>query len=460
MYKRILIGLVLASLFLASCAPAATVAPTAAAAQAVATTAPAQAASPAPAQAEATAAPTQAAPAVSSKPFQGVVLHMLDSAEGQTDAMIALQNKCMDETGVTMKVEVVSQDDVDTKMQTALAAKSPAYDIIGIDIIDLAKYSAAGWVEPLDSYIDQATKDDILPFALDGISYNGKILGLPWKAEYMVFVYNKKMLSDAGIANPPTTWDELVKDSQTLKEKNIVKYPVVFTWGAGYEQISSDYTMITKSLGGELFDKDGNPVFNQGAGVQALQLMNDMINKYKIVDPAALTIKGGGTRRDIMMAGNAAFGFLWGTPLVTMNDAKNSKLAGQFALTLAPNKLSLAGPMGESISAFSEHKDAAWAYLKCIAGAAGEKELFLKDGSPFGYKSVLADSDVKAKLAESGGDVAAQQAENLAVRPSLPYYAEFSSALQDTVQKVLTNQAQVQQGLDDLAKKSKDLQQQ
>jgi multiple sugar transport system substrate-binding protein len=383
---------------------------------------------------------------------------MLDSAEGQTDAMIALQNKCMDETGVTMNVEVVSQDDVDTKLQTALAAKSSAYDVIGIDIIDLAKYSAAGWVEPLDSYIDPATKSDILPFALEGVSYNGKILGLPWKSEFMVFVYNKKMLSDAGIANPPTTWEELVADSITLKQKGIVNYPVAMTWGAGYEQITSDYTMITKSMGGDLFDKDGKPVFNTGGGVKALQLMNDMVNKDKIVDPAALTLKGGGARRDLLLGGKAAFVFLWGNPLVYMNDPANSNLAGQFALAMAPSggagPISLAGPMGMSISSYSANKDATWAYLKCIAGPAGEKELFMKDGSPFGYTSDLKDPEVIAKLAESGGDVTAKQAANLAVRPSLPYYSDWSSALQDTVQKVLTGQAQVQQALDDLAAKT------
>jgi len=456
MYNRILIGLLFASMILAACAS-----PQGTATQAVVTEAPATK-SPA-TEVLATEAATVSAPetpSVATKPYAGIVLHMLDSAEGQTDAMIALQNKCMDETGVTMNVEVTSPDDVDTKMQTALAAKSSAYDVIGLDVIDLAKYSAAGWVEPLDSYLDEATKNDMLPFALEGVSYKGHILGLPWKSEYMVFVYNKKMLADAGIANPPTTWDELVQDSLTLKEKGIVKYPIVFTWGAGYEQITSDYTMITKGLGGDLFDKYGNPVFNTGAGVQALQLMSDMINKYKIVDPAALTIKGGGTRRDIMMSGNAAFGFLWGTPLITMNDPAKSNLAGQFALALAPNKISLAGPMGMAISAYSANKDATWAYLKCIAGPEGEKELFLKDGSPFGYKSVLNDPEVQAKLAEAGGDVMAKQAENLAVRPSLPYYAEFSSALQDTVQKVLTGQADVQAALDALVAKVKDLQSQ
>lgn len=443
MYKRILVGLVLASLLLASCSAAQTAEPTTAPATEVPTT----------------AAATEAAPA---KPFAGVTINMVDSPEGQTDAMIALQNKCQEETGITLNVEVVPQDDVDTKMQTALAAKSPAYDIIGIDIIDLAKYDAAGWLEPLDSYIDDATKSDILPFALEGISYNGKILGLPWKSEYMVFVYNKKMLSDSGIENPPSTYDELIQDSLTLKQKGIVNYPIAFTWGAGYEQISSDYTMFVKSMGGQLFDDSGKPAFNTGAGVKALQMMYDMINTDKIVDPAALTIKGGGTRRDIVMGGNAAFVFLWGTPLVTMNDPANSKLAGEFEVALAPDggagHISLAGPMGMSISNFSQNKQAAWAMLKCIAGPDGEKSLFLADGSPFGYTSDLNDSEVQAKMTAAGGAVTAEQAKYLAVRPSLPYYADFSSALQDTVQKVLTNQVSVQQGLDDLAAKTLELQ--
>ncbi len=442
MYKRIIVGLVLASLLLASCSAAQTAAPT----TAPATEAPA-----------ATEAPTTAA-----KPFAGVTLNMIDSPEGQTDAMIALENKCQEETGATLNVEVVPQDDVDTKMQTALSTKSSAYDIIGIDIIDLAKYDAAGWLTPLDGYIDDATKNDILPFALEGISYNGKILGLPWKSEFMVFVYNKKMLSDAGIANPPATYDELIQDSKILKEKGIVEYPIAFTWAAGYEQISSDYNMFVKSMGGQLFDDSGKPVFNTGAGVKALQMMYDMINTYKIVDPAALTLKGGGTRRDIVMGGNAAFAFLWGTPLVTMNDPANSKLAGDFEIALAPDggagHISLAGPMGMSISAFSQNKDAAWAMLKCIAGPEGEKSLFLADGSPFGYASDLNDSDVQAKMTAAGGAVTTEQAKYLAVRPALPYYADFSSALMDTVQKVLTNQVSVQQGLDDLAAKTLEIQ--
>ncbi|HZQ10053.1 MAG TPA: sugar ABC transporter substrate-binding protein, partial [Anaerolineae bacterium] len=358
--------------------------------------------------------------------------------------------------------EVVPEDQVNVKLETALAAKQDAYDIFALDIINLPKYAAAGWVAPLDTYMSDQLKADVLPFAQQAAQYQGHWLGLPFKAEFMSFIYNKKMLQDAGFSGPPKTLDELIQQSVALKEKGIVQYPIAFTWGAGYEQITVDWVMFVKALGGDLFDKDGKPVFNQGAGVAALQLMNDMLNKYKIVDPAALTLKGGGTRRDIVMGGKAAFVYLWSSPLITMNDPSKSSFAGDFASALAPagngGPYSVAGPEALSISAYSKNKDAAWEFIQCLAGPAGEKELLLKEGDATGYKSVLNDPEVTLALQKAGGDVQAQQALFLAVRPALPYYSEWSADVQQEVQNVLTGQKTAQAALDDLAKATTDLQ--
>lgn len=257
-----------------------------------------------------TATPEPAPP----PPFTGVTLTMIDNPEGQSEAMIQLQKMCEQRTGVTLKVEVVPHEEVNTKLEAALAARASTYDLFAIDIIDLPKYAAAGWVLPLNPYISPEMEADILPFARQGVVYKDQWLGLPWKAEWMSFVYNKKMLQDAGYDYPPRTWDELIKMGVELKKRGIVQYPMVFSWAEGYEQITVDYVMLVSSLGGKIFDEKGEPVFNQGAGVQALQMMYDMMHTYKIVDPAALTLRGGGKRRDIMMAGNGAFVFLWGTP--------------------------------------------------------------------------------------------------------------------------------------------------
>lgn len=404
-----------------------------------------------------TATPEPAPP----PPFTGVTLTMIDNPEGQSEAMIQLQKMCEQRTGVTLKVEVVPHEEVNTKLEAALAARASTYDLFAIDIIDLPKYAAAGWVLPLNPYISPEMEADILPFARQGVVYKDQWLGLPWKAEWMSFVYNKKMLQDAGYDYPPRTWDELIKMGVELKKRGIVQYPMVFSWAEGYEQITVDYVMLVSSLGGKIFDEKGEPVFNQGAGVQALQMMYDMMHTYKIVDPAALTLRGGGKRRDIMMAGNGAFVFLWGTPLLVMNDPAKSERAGQFEIALAPSggggPYSVAGPMGWSVTAYTKNPDAAVAFVKCLAGPEGEKFMFLQEGAPPGWKSVLNDPEVAMRLKEAGGDVMAQQALFLAVRPALPYYAEWSSLIQEAVHYALTGQKTVQQALDDAVAATREL---
>lgn len=52
----------------------------------------------------------------------------------------------------------------------------------------------------------------------------------------------------------------------------------------------------------------------------------------------------------------------------------------------------------------------------------------------------------------------AEQALNLAVRPALPFYSEWSSALQQEIQSVLAKQKSPQQALDDLAEFTRKLQ--
>ena len=368
--------------------------------------------------------------------------------------MIALQNKIQDEKNIGLNVEILPPDQVNVKLETALVSKTAAYDVFSIDIIDLPRYAAAGWVLPLDEFVTPEMKDDILPFAANGVIYDGKWLGLPWKAEWMSFTYNMEMVDKAGYSQAPETWDDMINVSLALKEKGIVEYPLVFTWGANYEQITSDYAMIVASLGGEIFNSEGEPVFNKGAGVEALQLMYDMVNKYKIVDPSALTIKGGGTRLNMLAGGQGAFAFLWGTPLLSLNDQNQSDLAGQFAISLAPagkgGPFSMAGPMGLAITSTTKNKEAAWEFVSSIAGPEGEKYMFLQEGAPAGWKSVLQDEDVMAKLADAGGDIMAQQSEYLAIRPALPYYSEWSSAFQQAFHRVLFDKQTVKEALDEL----------
>jgi multiple sugar transport system substrate-binding protein len=124
---------------------------------------------------------------------------LLDNPEGQTEAMIALQKRCEEQTGIHLNVEVVPPEEVRPKLLAALSAKLPTYDLFYIDVIDLPQYAAAGYTYPLDQFITPQMKADILPFAEKGVSYDGKWMGLPWKAEWMSFVLQQEDAAGCGL---------------------------------------------------------------------------------------------------------------------------------------------------------------------------------------------------------------------------------------------------------------------
>ncbi|MBP3961962.1 ABC transporter substrate-binding protein [Paenibacillus lignilyticus] len=68
-----------------------------------------------------------------------------------------------------------------------------------------------------------ADGNGILPSLAGPLTVDGKVYGIPASAHYWTIFYNKKVFADNGLT-PPTTWDELMKISDTLKAKNITPF--------------------------------------------------------------------------------------------------------------------------------------------------------------------------------------------------------------------------------------------
>ncbi len=69
----------------------------------------------------------------------------------------------------------------------------------------------------------------------------------------------------------------------------------------------------------------------------------------------------------------------------------------------------------------------------------------------FGWRSLFDDADVKAFATKSqiDFDISRRQAENIVNRPMIPWYSEYSAALQLELQNALTQKKKPQQALDD-----------
>lgn len=85
----------------------------------------------------------------------------------------------------------------------------------------------AGWVVPMEDYFPvDKYKDKIVGYALEDMTYEGKLYGLPYYADITSFQYNDKLLKDYGIDKPPETWEEVTEQSKFLQGKGM-EFPVV-----------------------------------------------------------------------------------------------------------------------------------------------------------------------------------------------------------------------------------------
>ena len=102
-----------------------------------------------------------------------------------------------------------------------------------MDAIWPAEFAKAKLVVDITAKIPADFKSDVFESALAGAAYQGKFYGVPWINDTKFLFYNKKMLADAGISAPPTTWDEVRHAGQGDQGQGHRRIPARLELGAG-----------------------------------------------------------------------------------------------------------------------------------------------------------------------------------------------------------------------------------
>ncbi len=202
----------------------------------------------------------------------------------------------------------------------------------------LGKLADAGWVVPLEDYWPEVRDyaSDLTSASLSGISYNGKIYGLPYYSDVMVFVYNKAMLDEAGIIAPPTTWAEVTEDSKILMEKGITSMPLELGLMPGSWFDDTVYAMVY-SEGGQLFDEANAPVFEttQGPVYDMVEWIANAISVDGIIPEKCLTLEPSDIQQ-AFKSGETAFVIVPDYMMREFNTPGISKIAGYAYISMMP----------------------------------------------------------------------------------------------------------------------------
>jgi lactose/L-arabinose transport system substrate-binding protein len=178
---------------------------------------------------------------------------------------------------VTVKLETVGYPDILTKLTTALQAGTGAPDITFLQDGDATRF----WDLPLADLTTCMTPHlgDFPEFKVKAISRpDGTIQAVPWEAGPSQLIYRRDVFKKYGIdATSLKTWDDFIAAGQELVKKSngdnfMFMSNVVGTAGA-LERWAQTFYLLMQQNGGNLWDVDGNPTFDDPKAIEALELV-------------------------------------------------------------------------------------------------------------------------------------------------------------------------------------------
>ena len=300
---------------------------------------------------------------------QKVTFWQFDTAQASINAYkAAIKDFEAKNPKITVDMQIVPWADQQQKITTALASGSlPDVSMLGNDVV--AQYAASGALAPLDSYVDQWSKDegrdvkkDMYSGDLSYYTYKGKLYGSGVADETRMIYYNKDLFQKAGLDpnTPPTTWDEMETDAKALKK--VVDVPWSAPMSKQYVTVQT-FMSVYLSYGARLFNDQGQCGLNTSEFKDALtwytgiakqgltspdaanQTSDDIANLFDqgkagmLIDGpgryTALKAQSPDVFKNVGIAPIAAgpkgqFGFLGGWPLVMWNTSKVKDAAAKW----------------------------------------------------------------------------------------------------------------------------------
>ncbi|MDT8853323.1 extracellular solute-binding protein [Pantoea dispersa] len=366
-------------------------------------------------------------------------LFMTQAAYSENDIRAMTQAFQTAHPDVQVNLEFVPYEALHDKIVAARGAGGNGYDVVLFDAIWPAEFSKFDLLQDISSRISADEKEKIFPGAMNTVVFKGKTLGMPWILDTKYLYYNKAMLEKAGIKDLPQTWQQVMDDARIIKQKNIVKYPLVWSWSQA-EALVCDYTTLVSGFGGKFYNT-GKLDFSTPASLQAVKLMKSSLDEG-LTNPASREYLEEDVRK-AFSNGDAAFALNWTYMYNMANDAKQSKVAGQVGIMPAPGDApnrfgAVNGSMGLGIAKGSSHPEQAWQYISYMTSQPVQNK-YATLSLPI-WKSSYQDPAV-SKNQESLIAAADKSLNVMLSRPETADYSRLSNTLQQQLQQVLVGSA-------------------
>ncbi|WP_035815094.1 extracellular solute-binding protein [Jiangella gansuensis] len=174
--------------------------------------------------------------------------------------------------GITVNLEVQSWDNINDVIRTKVQA-GQAPDILNIDAF--SGFAKDDLLYPAEDVVSAETLDDFQESFVENASLDGTVYGLPMIASARALFYNQDVLTQAGITEPPATWDDLLAAATAVTDLGTGVYG--YGMPLGSEEAQAETSIWTFGGGGSWSDGDTITV-DTPENLAALEFMKTMID--------------------------------------------------------------------------------------------------------------------------------------------------------------------------------------
>lgn len=318
------------------------------------------------------------------------------------------------------------------ELNTGFQSGQSNIDVIGGDVIWPAQFAAAGYIADLSERFPQSEREAYLPAAIQANTYEGKIYGVPFYVDAGMLYYRKDLLEDAGVSEPPRTWDELKEVAERVRRDADVPYGFVFQ-GANYEGGVVNALEYIWTSGGDVLDGE-KVVIDSPEAERGLTIERSMISDR--LAPKGVTQFKEQESATVFLRGDAVFMRNVPRMYALASDPAESRIdPGQIGISTLPvaeeglQSYSSLGGWNFFLNASSKNPDAAYRFIEYMSAEPQQKRRAI-EGSVIPSRTALyEDGELLEKVPVVR--LGRKAVENTRPRPVSPFYSDMSLAMGD-----------------------------
>jgi raffinose/stachyose/melibiose transport system substrate-binding protein len=206
-------------------------------------------------------------------------------------------------------VEFFQNDPYKQKLQVAMGAKQPPDVFFGWGGGILKSYVDAGDVYDMTGALnaDSSWKNRYLPSVMGGVTFNGKVYGVPNSGvQPVVFLYNKELFAKYHLT-PPATWNDLLQVVGQLKQNGVL--PISLAGSSKWPYLMYEEYLVDRVGGPSAFDAvvaNQSNAWSNPAFVKANTMIQQLVSAGAFGNNFASVVYDTGQGTALLYTGKAA----------------------------------------------------------------------------------------------------------------------------------------------------------